>query len=82
MFDMYGNCVFDDYGLAVHSYSLSATGIRMKEKHFAHREDAKQAMYKYMAKKNLMLVKVYDDKHFKTYICNNDVRFYINREDY
>lgn len=62
-----------------HTYTFNATGIRMRERKFASREAANRAMYKFMAKHHLSLIEVYDDKHYKTYICNNDVRFYIHR---
>ena len=36
-------------------------------------------MYKIMAKYHLTLQKVFDDNHDKTYVCDNGVRFYIQR---
>lgn len=62
-----------------HMYSLAATGLKLKSKYYVSRELAKQEMYKVMAKHHLVINKVYDDKHYKTYICNDGVRFYINR---
>lgn len=61
------------------TYILNATGIKMHEKKFSSREAANQAMYKYMAKHNITLKEIYDDKHNKTYVCDNGVRFYIQR---
>lgn len=70
--------MFESYNWE-HVYSFAATGMKLKSKYFVSRELAKQEMYKVMAKNHLAIRKVYDDKHFKTYICNNGVRFYINR---
>lgn len=63
-----------------HSYTLAATGIKFRDRIFSTREAAQKAMYKEMGRYHLELHEVYDDKHFKTYLCNNNVRFYINRE--
>lgn len=62
-----------------HSYSLAVTGLKMKNKVFSTREEANQMMYKIMAKYHLTLQKVFDDNHDKTYVCDNGVRFYIQR---
>lgn len=62
-----------------HVYSLAATGIKMREQTFEARHLAEKQMYKMIGKMGLRIVKVYDDKHDKTYICNNNVRFYITR---
>ena len=62
-----------------HSYSLAATGLKVKSKIFSTREEANQMMYKIMAKHHLTLQKVFDDHHDKTYVCDNGVRFYIQR---
>ena len=61
-------------------YTFACSGIKgVKEREFASRHQANQYMYDLLAKYRLKVVKVYDDKHHKTYICNNDVRFYIQR---
>ena len=62
-----------------HSYSLAATGLKVKSKIFATREEANQMMYKIMAQHHLTIQKVFDDNHDKTYVCDNGVRFYIQR---
>ena len=62
-----------------HQYTLAATGLKMKSYTFVSRESATNKMYEIMGKNNLHLVEKYDDKHFKTYVCNNGVKFYINR---
>ena len=61
------------------TYVLNATGIKMREKRFGSREAANQAMYQYMAKHHITLKEIYDDKHNKTYVCDNGIRFYIQR---
>lgn len=72
MFDYY-------FGNTKHWYSLAATGIKFKDKEFISRQAAEEAMYKFIDKNHLKINKIYDDKHFKTYICENGIRFYINR---
>lgn len=62
-----------------HRYSLAATGIKFHAKDYGSRIAATEAMYKEMGKRGLRIEKVYDDKHYKTYICQDNVRFYINR---
>ena len=63
-----------------HCYSLGATGIKIRRNEgFISRVAAEHAMHLLMAKYGLHIENVYEDKHFKTYLCNNDVRFYINR---
>ena len=62
-----------------HRYSLAATGINTKSADFLSRVAAERAMHLLMHKHGLHIVDMYDDNHFKTYICNNGVRFYINR---
>ena len=62
-----------------HNYSLEVTGLKVKSKVFSTREEANQMMYKIMAKYHLTLQKVFDDNHDKTYVCDNGVRFYIQR---
>ncbi len=62
-----------------HNYILEVTGLKMKSKVFSTREEANQMMYKIMAKYHLTIQKVFDDHHDKTYVCDNGVRFYIQR---
>lgn len=63
-----------------HQYTLASTGLGKNiDKIFFSREEAKRKMYRLCAKHQLQIVEVYDDKHQKTYICNNGVRFYIHR---
>lgn len=62
-----------------HWYTLAATGIKFKDKSFSSRNVAEENMYKFINKNHFKINKIYDDKHYKTYICDNGVRFYINR---
>lgn len=74
---MFENLLFSAYG--EHRYTLASTGLRIKDEEFTSRQQAEHEMHKIMKKHNLHIEEVYDDKHFKTYLCNNNVRFYINR---
>ena len=71
--------MFDYLNWGKHIYTLAATGIKFKAKEFSSRQLAESAMYKFLGKHGLQVHEVWDDKHFKTYICQNNVRFYINR---
>lgn len=62
-----------------HKYTLDATGMKIKTEIFYSRANAEEQMYKIINKKGLKLVEIYNDKHYKTYICSNGVRFYIHR---
>lgn len=64
---------------AEHHYSFAVSGLKIKSKTFSSRQSANEYMYKLLSKYKLHIRKVYDDKHYKTYICDNDVRFYIHR---
>lgn len=63
-----------------HNYSLAVIGL---SKHydgiFGSRQAATEYMYKVCQKYGLRIEKIWDDKHDKTYICNNGVTFYIQR---
>lgn len=65
--------------ISEHYYTLAATGLKIKQYVFSTRENAKDKMYEIMGKNDLHVVETWDDKHYKTYICNKGVRFYINR---
>lgn len=62
-----------------HRYSLAATGIKFRDQEFTSRQVATEAMYKFIDKHYLRVIKIYDDKHTKTYICDNGISFYISR---
>lgn len=63
-----------------HTYTFAAEGLKVKEKRFSSRQAANEQMYKIVGKLGLQLTKVYDDKHYKTYIFSNGSRIHINRE--
>lgn len=67
------------YNTSNHLYTLAATGIKLRSREFSHRRDAEDVMYKVIGKKNLRIIERYDDKHYKTYVCENGIKFYINR---
>lgn len=71
--------MFDYFNLNNHYYSLAATGVKFKGRTFSSRALAEKCMYKFFTKKGLKVDHIYDDKHYKTYICTNGARFYINR---
>jgi len=68
------------YNIFGHTYTLTAEGLKIKTRRFATRQAAKEAMFKIVGKNGLKLTKVYDDKHFKTYVYANGVKIHINRE--
>lgn len=66
--------------LCEHRYNLVANGFRKKvDYEFQSRQQANRYMYKLMEKNNLVVVKQYNDKHIRTYICNDGVTFYVSR---
>ena len=74
---MFNTLLYSAYGN--HRYSLASTGLKIKDYEFSSRQQAEHEMHKIMHKHGLHIEEVYDDKHYKTYLCNNNVRFYINR---
>lgn len=46
---------------------------------FSSRQAANEYMYDLCSKFGLHIVKIWDDNHDKTYICDNGVTFYIQR---
>ncbi len=62
-----------------HSYTLAATGIDFKSGTYPTRKLAEDDMYKFIDKHGIKIVEVWDDTHYKTYCCENGIRFYINR---
>lgn len=63
-----------------HTYTVASSGLKHNvDKTFHSREDANEYMYKEIAKNNLSITKVYDDKHDKTYRCGDTVSFFVQR---
>ena len=71
--------MLDYLNLGNHIYTLAATGIKFKDCMYSSRQVAEHDMHKFMRKHGLMVQEVYDDRHFKTYVCQDGVKFYINR---
>lgn len=76
--------VYSDTNLvyANHIYVLDGVGVKDEKsfkKLYFTRENAEKEMYKLMKKYSVRSVKVYEDKHDKTYKCDNGATFYITR---
>lgn len=70
----------DIYWQTRHTYSLCLLrGPRKLEETFSTREGATSRMYQICNKYGMQIVKVYDDKHDKTYFTNTGAEFHINR---
>lgn len=63
----------------IHKYTLCAVGIKYRGKEFSTRQEANDEMYKLISKNHLHIEEIWDDNHDKTYLCNNNVNFYIQR---
>ena len=63
-----------------HTYSLcSFNAPKNVDKQFSTRETAMSEMYKICNKYGMIITKIYDDKHDKTYFTNTGAEFHINR---
>lgn len=63
-----------------HLYSLvSENGPRKVDEIYSSREAANNAMYAICNKYRLQITKVWDDGHYKTYICSNGAKFFVSR---
>ena len=63
-------------------YSLSVVGAGKKHDTdciYNSRQQAEKVMYKMVNKLGTKIVTIYEDHHDKTYICDNNVSFYIQR---
>ena len=69
------------FDLFTRGYTVAVIGLdsRRYNRVFSTREAANEYMYKVCSKHNLTVEEVWDDKHDKTYHCNNGVTFYIQR---
>ena len=61
-----------------YSFVLIGAGVNV-DKMFLTRHAANEEMYRLIRKHNLKVIKTYEDKHYKTYICSNGAEFHINR---
>ena len=62
-----------------HYYTFACTGMKVSSREFSSRELAKEHMYNLCKKKGLIIKEKWKDNHDVTYICNDGVRFYIQR---
>lgn len=63
-----------------HTYTLcSYKTPKRVDKVFTTRESAMAEMYRICNSDGMQIVKVYDDKHDKTYFTNTGAEFHINR---
>lgn len=63
-----------------HTYTLcSYKTPKRVDKVFTTRENAMAEMYRICNSNGMQIVKVYDDKHDKTYFTNTGAEFHINR---
>lgn len=80
MFDYLTNFLGNFGANFSHRYELNLfQGPRDLDEVFWSRSAAESRMYEICDKYDLQIVKVYPDKHFKTYICSNGAIFHINR---
>lgn len=81
MFNLFEGCgfVYPNTSSKTYTCVLLKGGKCVKDVAFKSRKEANDYMYKLMAQRKLHLKKVYDDVHAKTYICNNNCEFHINR---
>ena len=61
-----------------HNYTLVAEGKKL-DKVFLTRSEAVKHMYNIINDLNLNIKEVWEDRHDVTYICNNNIKFHINR---
>lgn len=69
----------DELEFMTHQYTFASNEAKIKTRVFGSRQQANSYMYKVCAKKGLHIDHILDDNHNKTYVCDNGVRFYINR---
>lgn len=70
----------NNYIFTGHQYTVGSTGLKKNcDKTFLSRQTANNYMYRLCKKYDLDIIEVYDDKHSKTYVCNNGIKFFVNR---
>ena len=62
-----------------HYYTFACTGMKIQEKEFTTRDSANKFMYKLCDKYGLHIKEVWKDNHDVTFVCDNNVKFYIQR---
>lgn len=72
--------LFENFNTINHYYTLATIGLKKEiMKTFPTRQEANAYMFKLIEKYSLHIEKTYNDNHDKTYCCNNNVKFYIQR---
>lgn len=70
----------DIYGESKHAYSLCLVhGPKKLEETYSNRQSATSRMYEICDKYGMQIVKVYNDKHDKSYFTDTGAEFHINR---
>ena len=62
-----------------HTYSVSAVGVKFRNANFNSREAAKDYLGHYLNRKRINVKEKWRDGHYVTYVCDNNVKFFINR---
>ena len=62
-----------------HRYTVASIGCNMKDRQFSSRQEAKNYMYDYIDRKGFQVREKWHDGHYVTYVCDNGVKFFINR---
>ena len=63
-----------------HYYTFACTGLKgVASRDFSSRQSANEYMYKQCEKHGLKVKDVWKDHHDVTFVCNNNVKFYIQR---
>jgi len=69
----------EPYSNSKHLYSVASTGIKTRSKTFTTRRLAEEYMYKQMNAHHLYEIEKWNDGHYQTFVCNDGVKFYVNR---
>ena len=62
-----------------HYYTFACTGMKINERDFSTRDSANKYVYTQCAKNGLSVKEVWKDNHDVTFVCNNNVKFYVQR---
>lgn len=70
---------FGFFPVREHGYTLAASGVKFHDRVFSSRQEANACMYKALRRRGLTVRKVWHDHHDVTYVCDNNVAFYVQR---
>ena len=62
-----------------HRYSVAGINCNIKDCQFSSRQAAKNYMYEYIDRKGIRVREKWHDGHCVTYVCDNGIKFFINR---